>query len=189
MRRGAAFKAGDVLLRPGKSITPIDVGLLAELGFASASGTSSPHVAVLATGNELVGPGSPLGPGQIRNSNGPMLIASLAAAGYGAMDLGVARDEPGELRDKLSRGIDESDVLLVSGGVSAGVMDLVPGILSDLGGKEVFHKIRMKPGKPLWFGVRDDAGAGRRKYVFGLPGNPVSTLVAFRMFVAPLLAT
>ncbi|MBX3426465.1 MAG: molybdopterin molybdotransferase MoeA [Pirellulales bacterium] len=186
LRRGTAFRRGDVLLAAGKRLTPLDLALMAEAGCASASAIPRPRVGVLPTGNELVAPGEPLGPGQIRNSNGPMLLASLAAAGCAAVDLGVARDDPESLRAAIERGLAECQVLLVSGGVSAGVMDLVPGMLAALGVREVFHKLRMKPGKPLWFGVKD---AAARQYVFGLPGNPVSTLVAFRLFVSPTLAT
>jgi molybdopterin molybdotransferase len=113
-----------------------------------------------------------------------MLLAAVQVAGAEAVDLGVARDTPEDLREKISRGL-ECDVLLVSGGVSAGVKDLVPGVLAELGVKEHFHKVRMKPGKPLWFGTRE--AGGRTTLVFGLPGNPVSTYVSFVLFVAPAL--
>jgi molybdopterin molybdotransferase len=101
------------------------------------------------------------------------------------VNLGVARDDPADLRAKISRG-QECDVLLVSGGVSAGVKDLVPDTLAELGVREHFHQVRVKPGKPLWFGVRESGG--RRTLVFGLPGNPVSTMVSFKLFVEPALA-
>jgi molybdopterin molybdotransferase len=113
-----------------------------------------------------------------------MLLAALAAAGATAVDLGLGRDEPADLCEKIARGLD-CDALLVSGGVSAGVKDLVPGVLAELGVVEQFHKVSLKPGKPLWFGVREDGN--RRTLVFGLPGNPVSTLVCFRLFVLPTL--
>jgi molybdopterin molybdotransferase len=113
-----------------------------------------------------------------------MLLAALAAAGVTAVDLGVGRDDPADLRDKITRGL-EGDVLLISGGVSAGVKDLVPAVLAELAVVEQFHKVQLKPGKPLWFGVREDGI--RRSLVFGLPGNPVSTLVCFRLFVLPTL--
>jgi molybdopterin molybdotransferase len=128
--------------------------------------------------------GAPLGPGQIRNSNGPMLLTALDAAGVEAVDLGIGRDDPRDLREKIARGL-ECDVLLVSGGVSAGVKDLVPGVLADLGVERRFHQVRIKPGKPLWFGTREDGK--RRTLVFGLPGNPVSTFVSFKLFVLPAL--
>ncbi|HMP07957.1 MAG TPA: molybdopterin-binding protein, partial [Lacipirellulaceae bacterium] len=135
---------------------------------------------------ELVDVDQPLAPGQIRNSNGPMLLAAVETAGASAINLGVARDDPAELRAAIAKGL-ESDVLLVSGGVSAGVKDLAPGIFVDLGVSQEFHQVRIKPGKPLWFGVYE--AAGRRALVFGLPGNPVSTLVSFKLFVEPALAT
>jgi molybdopterin molybdotransferase len=144
-----------------------------------------PRVGVLATGDELVAAHEPLGPGQIRNSNGPMLLAAVAAAGATAVDLGVARDDPEDLKAKLRRGL-ECDVLLASGGVSAGVKDFVPGTLTELGVHEEFHQVRVKPGKPLWFGVCESDN--RRTLVFGLPGNPVSTFVSFKLFVEPALA-
>lgn len=185
LKRGTAFRRGETVLPAGKRLTPLEIALLAEIGRAAVAAVPLPIVGVLPTGNELVAADQPLGPGQIRNSNGPMLLASLAAAGCPAVDLGVARDDRAKLQAAIERGLAQCDLLLVSGGVSAGVMDLVPGVLAELGVREVFHKLAMKPGKPLWFGVRD---AGRRQYVFGLPGNPVSTLVSFRLFVLPTLA-
>jgi molybdopterin molybdotransferase len=184
LRRGTAFKRGDLLLEAGKRVGPLDIALLAEIGQPDASVYPLPRVGVLPTGDELVAAHEHAGPGQIRNSNGPMLLAALAAHGMTPVDLGVGRDAPEDLRQKISLGL-ECDVLLISGGVSAGVLDLVPKVLAKLGVRELFHKIRMKPGKPLWFGVRED---GKRKaLVFGLPGNPVSTLVSFQLFVLPTL--
>jgi molybdopterin molybdotransferase len=184
LRRGAAFHEGEVVLQAGKRLGPLDVALLAEIGQADVAVTPRPRVGVLPTGDELVAAHEACGPGQIRNSNGPMLIAALQAAGATAVDLGVARDTPEDLREKIKRGL-ECDVLLISGGVSAGVKDLVPGVLAELGVAEHFHKVRMKPGKPLWFGTRE--AEGRTTLVFGLPGNPVSTYVSFLLFVGPFL--
>jgi molybdopterin molybdotransferase len=139
---------------------------------------------VVATGNELVPAERVPGAAQIRNSNGPMMAAAAASAGASATDLGIARDEPQALRAAIESGL-AHDVLLLSGGVSAGVLDLVPGVLKELGVEQVFHKVRIKPGKPLWFGVARREGRG--VLVFGLPGNPVSTLVCFELFVRPAL--
>jgi molybdopterin molybdotransferase len=184
LRRSAAFRMGQTVLEAGKQLTPLEIALLAEIGQAEVKVYPRPRVGVLPTGDELVAADEPLGPGQIRNSNGPMLLASLAAANVTAIDLGVGRDNVDDLRAKISRGL-ECDVLLISGGVSAGIKDLVPSVLADLGVAERFHKVKVKPGKPLWFGVREEGA--HRTLVFGLPGNPVSTLVSFRLFVVPTL--
>ncbi len=182
--RGAAFSAGQEVLPFGRFLSPVDIALLAEVGQAEVTVTPRPSVAVLPTGNELVEAGKPVGPGQICNSNGPMLLALLEASGAESIDLGIGRDDTVELMGLMQKGL-EADMLLVTGGVSAGVMDLVPGVLQGLGVKQVFHKVRMKPGKPVWFGEYEQDG--RRKLVFGMPGNPVSTLVAFEIFVKPAL--
>jgi molybdopterin molybdotransferase len=183
-RRGQSFHVGQEVLPANKELRPVDIALLAEVGRAEVNVIARPRVAVLATGNELVEPGESLAPGQIRNSNGPMLMAAVDELGATPVSLGTARDDHAELRAAITRGL-ENDVLLITGGVSAGVMDLVPSILKELGVEQVFHKVRMKPGKPLWFGVRDKDG--RRTLVFGLPGNPVSTLVSFQLFVKPAI--
>ena len=185
LKRGAAFRTGEVVLPAGKRVTPLDVALLAEIGQAEVAAVPRPRIGVLPTGDELVAADAPrLAPGQIRNSNGPMLLAALEAARFAGVDLGVGRDDERDLREKILRGL-ECDVLLVSGGVSAGLKDLVPGVLAELGVTEHFHQVRVKPGKPLWFGVRE--GGKRRSLVFGLPGNPVSTFVSFQLFVLPAL--
>lgn len=184
IRRGSSFTAGQVVLEAGKRLGPLDVALLAEIGQAEVRVIARPSVAVLPTGDELVAPHEPLGPGQIRNSNGPMLLAAVAAADCTPIDLGVGCDDPDDLMTRINQGL-ASDVLLVSGGVSAGVKDLVPGILAELGVEEQFHQVRVKPGKPLFFGIR--RAEGRQTLVFGLPGNPVSTFVSFQLFVLPAL--
>jgi molybdopterin molybdotransferase len=184
LKRGSSFHRGQVVLQAGKRLNPLDIALLAEIGQADVTAYPRPRVGVLPTGDELVEAGQPLSPGQIRNSNGPMLLAALKAADVSPIDLGVGRDDPIDLGQRIARGL-ECDVLLVSGGVSAGVKDLVPSVLAELGVKEQFHKLKLKPGKPLWFGMREKGG--RQTLVFGLPGNPVSTLVSFRLFVLPTL--
>lgn len=195
--RGASVKAGQTVLREGDDLRPQQLGALAELGKAEVAVYRRPRVAVLATGDELVPVSQQPGPGQIRNSNETMLVAQLEFAGVEAIPLGIARDDVPDLRDKITRGL-EADVLLLSGGVSAGVLDLVPGTLRELGVREVFHKVRIKPGQPLWFGVAElpDATSSiqspaiqspRRCYVFGLPGNPVSSMVCCELFVRTAL--
>ena len=114
-----------------------------------------------------------------------MLKAMLDSWGAESVDLGIIHDEPAQLQGSFASGL-ECDVMLITGGVSAGVMDLVPGVLAQLGVQEIFHKVKMKPGKPIWFGVSENEG--RRTLVFGLPGNPVSALVGMVLFVKPALA-
>jgi molybdopterin molybdotransferase len=184
MRRGTSLRSGEVVLSAGSILRPIEIGLLSEVGRTEVAVYPRPRVAVLATGNELVSPDAIPAAGQIRNSNGPMLKALVEQAGATAIDLGVARDEQDELRQLIERGL-MADVLVLSGGVSAGVLDLIPHVLAQLGVEQVFHKVRLKPGKPLWFGVLKSPSS--EKLVYGLPGNPVSSLVCFELFVRPAL--
>lgn len=184
LRQGAAMRTGDRVLSPGVALGPANIGLLAELGRAAVEVIAQPRVAILSTGDELTPPDVAPGPGQIRNSNGPMLAAFVRRSGCAAVELGIARDRPDELREKILSGLD-CDLLVLSGGVSAGVHDLVPQVLAEVGVRQVFHKIQMKPGKPLWFGVREDRVSPR--LVFGLPGNPVSSFVCFELFARPAL--
>src|SRR6185312_11929265 len=126
--------------------------------------------------------------GQIRNTNGVMLTG--LAEAWGARDVAempIAPDDPDRLRSRLKEALDGSDVVLISGGVSAGTKDLVPAALIDLGIEPVFHKVSVKPGKPLWFGVGPSRGSKPGILVFGLPGNPVSGVVGFLLFVRPAL--
>jgi molybdopterin molybdotransferase len=180
--RGREMTAGDVILPAGTVLTPAALGLAAAVGRSSASLYPAPRVGVLATGNELVGVDGVPGPGQIRNSNGSMLAAQSARAGAVVRDLGIGRDDAEELRRLAYDGLTTSDVLLLAGGVSAGKLDLVPDVLRSLGVEAHFHKVRMKPGKPLLFGTLG------QKLVFGLPGNPVSSFVCFELFVRPALS-
>jgi molybdopterin molybdotransferase len=186
MRRGAATKRGEVVIAAGTVIRPIEVGVLSEVGRTKVRVVSRPTVAVLATGNELVPADQTPGAGQIRNSNGPMLAAAVTGAGGVAEVLGIAPDDPERLSAAIIEGL-SADVLLLSGGVSAGVLDLVPNVLVDLGVERVFHKVQLKPGKPLWFGVRRRE-AKPPTLVFGLPGNPVSSFVCFELFVRAAIA-
>ena len=180
LRTGVNFSKGQRVFAQGHQIRATDVGLLAEVGAAMVPTAAKPTVAVLPTGNELVACDQLPQRGQIRNSNGPMLTAMARAIGLDVTQLGVGRDNAQQLRELIQAGL-ESDLLLLSGGVSAGTMDLVPGVLAELGVEQVFHKVKVKPGKPIWFGVANRNG--KRSYVFGLPGNPVSSLVGFQLFV------
>lgn len=184
--RGREMRRGDVVLLPGAELTPIRLGLLASVGRARIRVVPRPRVSVVATGDELVEPDQVPGPGQIRNSNASMIAGLVRASGAEARVHPVARDVPEELRARLGAGL-EDDVLVVTGGVSVGTHDLVPGTLDDLGVERVFHKVRVKPGKPLWFGTFPRPEGGTPRLVFGLPGNPVSGLVGFLLFVRPAL--
>jgi molybdopterin molybdotransferase len=184
MRRAASMARGDMVLRSGCELRPVEIGVLAEVGRVRVRVVRRPMLAVLATGNELVPPEQTPAPGHIRNSNGPMLLAAAQAAGATTVDLQIARDDAQQLRSLIARGL-EHDVLVISGGVSAGVLDMVPGVLAELGVQQVFHKVHLKPGKPLWFGVL--ARGAVDTLVFGLPGNPVSSLVCFELFVRPAI--
>ena len=185
LRLGTALRAGDVVLHEGAILRPIEIAILAEIGRVIVTARPRPRVAILPTGNELVAVGEKPINGQIRNSNGPMLTAAATRVGADALELGIARDD----RDGLARWIAQglaADVLVLSGGVSAGKFDLVPQVLGELGVEKVFHKVALRPGKPLWFGVKHDAD--RRVLVFGLPGNPMSSFVCFELFVRPTIA-
>lgn len=179
--RGAEMRAGDVVVAAGTRLTPAAVGVLASVGCVEVPAFPWPRVSVLATGDELVDVTAKPAAGQIRNSNGPMLVAQAVGAGAVARDGGIARDTADELRAKIGEALAGSDVVLLAGGVSAGKFDLVPGVLQELGVEPHFHKVRMKPGKPLFFGTTGDS------LVFGLPGNPVSAFVCFELFVRPAL--
>ncbi|MCI0681296.1 MAG: molybdopterin molybdotransferase MoeA [Gemmataceae bacterium] len=184
--RGKEMTRGAVVLRAGARLRPQELGLLALVGRTRARVQPAPSVAILPTGDEIVEPGEKPGPGQIRNSNGPMLAAQTTRAGGVPKLLGIARDTEESLRGLIGEGLGE-DVLVLSGGVSAGKLDLVPSVLADLGVRVDFHKVAMKPGKPMLFGVKDHGGRRPATLVFGLPGNPVSGLVCFELFVRPAI--
>ncbi|WP_165224990.1 molybdopterin molybdotransferase MoeA [Aquisphaera insulae] len=184
--QGRVYRRGDELLKAGNELTPARIGLLAAVGYATVRVIPRPELTIVPTGDELVEPGEIPAPGQIRNSNAAMLAALAIDRGLAPRIRPIAPDEPKALAAALATGL-ESDVLLVTGGVSAGRRDLVPGVLESLGVRQVFHRVRMKPGKPLWFGVGPTRGSRPGTLVFGLPGNPLSGLLGFVLFVAPAL--
>jgi len=188
MKRAASMRKGETVLAAGREIRPQELGALAEIGYCDVPCRPVPRVGVLATGDELVEVGETPGPGQIRNSNETMLVAQIRRAGGEPQPLGIARDNRDDLRAKINTGL-QYDMLLLSGGVSAGKLDLVPSELAAAGVRPLFHKVRVKPGKPIWFGVldRSEDGDSRRCYVFGLPGNPVSSMVCFELFARTAL--
>ena len=175
---GSDIRAGDLLLPAGTLLGAAGIGALAAVGVAAVPCGRRPHVSILSTGSELRAPGTPLGPGQIYESNAAMLAVALESAGAEVVRLEQVEDEPGAHRAALEQGL-ESDVLVSSGGVSVGPHDLVRSVGAELGVEEVFWGVAVKPGKPVAFGTRG------RTLVFGLPGNPVSSLVAFELFVRP----
>ncbi|OAI54840.1 hypothetical protein AYO44_03195 [Planctomycetaceae bacterium SCGC AG-212-F19] len=181
LRRAQEMARGQTVLPAGTVIRPQVIGLLASVGRTAVKAHPQPIVAVLPTGDELVEAPEMPGPGQIRNGNGPMLVAQIARAGGMPQYLGIARDRLDHLRTLVGEGV-KAPVLVLSGGVSAGKLDLVPGVLQELGVRAHFHKVEMKPGKPIFFGTGAEG-----TLVFGLPGNPVSSLVCFELFVRPAM--
>ena len=178
--RGGDAAAGEVVVHAGVRLRPAQIGALAAAGVAAVRCARRPRAAVLATGTELRAPGSTLGPGEIYESNTFSLAAQLEDAGALVDRLPDVEDDEVATRAALARGL-EFDVLVTSGGVSVGPHDLVRRALAELGVEEVFWRVAVKPGKPIAFGVR------ARTLVFGLPGNPVSSLVGFELFVRPAL--
>lgn len=178
--RGEDVRAGERIIPEGAFLRPPEISLLASFGRAMVPVYRKPRVAVLSTGDELVELGEAANTGKIVNSNSHALAAAIVEAGGEPVLLGIARDEREDLRAKLSEGL-AADVLVTSAGVSAGDRDLVRDVLADLGVENVFWKVLVKPGGPTAFGV-----AGR-KPVFSLPGNPVSSLITFEVFVRPAL--
>jgi len=178
--RGGDVQEGEVVVGSGERLGPAQIGALAATGIAAVRCSARPRVAVLATGSELRSAGEPLASGQIYESNRAMIAAVLVAAGANVELLPVVEDDENAHRAALRRGL-EADVLVTSGGVSMGPHDLVRRVAAELGVEEVFWGVAVKPGKPLSFGIR---GA---TLVFGLPGNPVSSLVGSLVFVRPAL--
>jgi molybdopterin molybdotransferase len=176
--RGGDVGAGDVVVPAGTRLLAAHVGALAAAGVARVICTRRPRAAILATGTELRSPGEQLRPGEIYESNGVALATQLVAAGAEAERLPVVADDEASTRAALERGL-EADVLVTTGGVSVGPHDLVRSAAAELGVEEVFWRVAVKPGKPVAFGVRG------RTLAFGLPGNPVSSLVGFELFVRP----
>ena len=178
--RGREMRAGERILSPGERLTPARLGLLASVGRPEVRVHGIPQVAIAVTGDELVEADRVPGPAQIRNSNGPALAARARAAGARVVELGIVPDDPEALRDALRKGL-ASDLLLLSGGVSMGVHDLVEDALTDEKVEVFFRRVAIRPGKPTVFGRKGNC------LVFGLPGNPVSSLVVFEVLAAAAL--
>lgn len=181
--RGVDARAGDVLLQPGEVIGAGQVPVMASVGASSVNVHNAIRVAVLSTGLEVVPVDKTPLPYQIRNSNGPALKAFLSEnAWIKPEEKGIVADELAATKDSIEKALGSAEVLMISGGVSAGSFDHVPQAMKEIGIERVFHKVAIRPGMPLWFGK-----APSGKLVFGLPGNPVSVLVTCLEFVLPAL--
>jgi molybdopterin molybdotransferase len=179
--RGSDVRTGDTVLEPGVRLGPAQVGALAAAGLHEVQCAKRPRVGILVTGSELRQPGEELGPGEIYESNGLLLATALQLAGAVPAQLGVVGDEADELERAMERALLGFDMLVTSGGASVGPHDLVRETQAGLRVEEVFWGVAVKPGKPVAFGVRRD------HLVFNLPGNPVSVLVTFELFVRPAI--
>lgn len=184
-RRGSDCRSGQVVLPEGIRLGPAQIAVAASVGAIEVDVFSPPRVAVLATGDELVPAEAEPGPSQIRNSNSPMLVSLLKQMGCEVCDLGIVPDNPDSIREALERGLGY-DALFVSGGMSMGEYDYVPRVLRELGVDLKVTKLRIKPGKPFVFGVRE--GEGGTRFAFGLPGNPVSGFVCTVRLASRVLA-
>jgi molybdopterin molybdotransferase len=180
-RAGEDVRAGDLVLRAGAALGPAELAVLASLGRTSVLCGRRPRVAVLATGDELVEPGAPLGPGQIRDSNAVAVAAQADRAGAEVVSSKLVPDDREATVAAIRRALAAADVVCVSGGVSVGAHDHVKAALAELAVEQRFWGVRLKPGKPTWFGARGTT------LVFGLPGNPVSAMVTFHLFARPAL--
>ena len=179
-RAGSDLRAGQTLLEPGTQVAPAAIAVAAAGGHATLPVHRMPRVAILATGDELVPAGALLGPAQIPDSNTPGLMAAARDAGAEVRALGIAHDTFESVRDALQQGLDWADVVVASGGVSVGAHDVVKDAFASLGQIELW-RIAVQPGKPLAF------GRAGKTLMFGLPGNPVSSLVTFELFVRPVI--
>jgi molybdopterin molybdotransferase len=181
-RRGTDSRQGALLLATGTRLTPPDIAVAASAGMARVRVSAQPTVVVISTGDELVEPGETILPHQVRRSNAYGIVAALKARGFTRVADDHVNDDAAALESRLRQHLATHEVLILSGGVSMGKLDLVPQALERLGVRMVFHKIAQRPGKPMWFGV-SQAGPS----VFALPGNPVSTLVCLARYVVPAL--
>lgn len=180
-RKGEDVRAGDIVLHKGVRLKSQHIAVLASVGCAQPLVAKRPNVAIIATGNELVDPATKPQPSQIRNSNTFQLAAQIESMGAIATNYGIAGDTTGQIDSVFKEAARQSDVVIFSGGVSAGDFDFVPDILRKNGVELLFEKIAVRPGKPTVFGVLE------KKYCFGLPGNPVASFVLFDILVKPFL--
>ena len=180
--QGSDRAAGSAVLSRGQRIGPAEVAILAGAGRARVRTATPPRVAVISTGDELVEAGQPIQPYQIRSSNDRAIEAALVRLFGARVTRANLRDDPAEILESIARLHDGNDVVVLTGGVSMGKYDFVPGVLERLGVELVFHRIEQRPGRPMWFGVSQAS-----RPVFALPGNPVSTLVCLVRYLVPAL--
>jgi molybdopterin molybdotransferase len=179
---GSDIAVGDELVARGVAIRPAHIGVLASQGFTTVEVHGRPRVGVLSTGNELVGDGAVLTEGKIRDSNRHTLLALVRSEGWEGVDLGIVPDDETALLEVFARGGEQCDAIITSGGVSVGDLDVVKQVLQKIGGSSMrWMQVAIRPGKPFAFGVLEESGLP----VFGLPGNPVSAMVSFELFVRP----
>ncbi len=176
---GEDVKSGELVLRKGTKIRPIEIGLLAALGQSKVQVFRKPVVAIITTGDELVGLEEALTPGKIRNSNSYLLWSLILEVGAKPLDLGVVPDEIGKIKEKVRKALQEADIVLTTGGVSVGEYDLVKEAIEEIGAEMKFWKVAQKPAKPLAFFTYQE------KFLFGLPGNPGAVFIAFEEYVRP----
>ncbi len=179
--RGCEARDGDVLLPPGTRMGAAEMGVAAQVGRARIDVSARPRVAILSTGDEVVGVADAVGPFAIRNSNGVSVAALAAESGAAPIALGNAADNADVLHGRIEKGLAAADILILSGGVSAGKYDLVEPVLKAMGAEFFFDAVAIRPGRPMVF------GRCRNVWIFGLPGNPASTMVTFELFVRPAI--
>ncbi|WP_047864290.1 molybdopterin molybdotransferase MoeA [Rubrobacter aplysinae] len=180
---GEDVREGELMLSDGAEIGPSEIALAASQGYGSLPVRRRPRVVVFSTGTELVEPGSrELSPGEVYDSNSYALLAQAREAGAGVSRMASATDDPGAIRSAMSQALESADIVVTSGGVSMGERDLVKEMLLELGVEQRFWGIKLKPGKPVFYGTREDVR------FFGLPGNPVSAMVCFELFVRPAIS-
>jgi molybdopterin molybdotransferase len=182
-RRGTDGRQGALLLQSGTLLRPPEIAVAASAGMARVRVSSQPALMVVSTGDELIEPGDPISDYQVRRSNAYAVAATLRRRGFARVGDDHLLDDEAMLHERLGLHLTTHEVLILSGGVSMGKFDLVPKVLARLGVEEVFHNIAQRPGKPMWFGIGPQGQA-----VFGLPGNPVSTLVCLSRYVIPAIA-
>ena len=179
--KGEDVRTGDVVLKKGKLIQPQDVAVMASVGHTKVNVKKKPVVGIISTGDELINPSDFPAISQIRNSNAYQLDAQVTRAGGTAIEYGIAPDNENITYEIIQKAIHECDIVIITGGVSMGDFDFVPGVLIRSGVKILFDRVNVQPGKPTTFGVHSKA------VVFGLPGNPVSSFIQFEMLVRPLI--